>query len=118
MIRSIIFSAMVCVGIVAVLFSVTVNLFVDDIVNATNLSVVLGEPIETYKLEIMAIMAGGKLLIVPLWLQITAGSIGCLLVWLGVQGFILNGQGLSLKEILTLRFWTRVQAKFVYDSDQ
>lgn len=115
MIRSIIFSAMILVGIIAFLFSVTVNLYVDDIVQGTNLSVVLGEPIEKYRLEIMAIMSGGKLLIVPLWIQITVGSIGCLLVWLGAQGFILKSQGLDLKEVATLKFWTKVQAKFVYE---
>lgn len=117
-VRSVIYSALIAAGILAVIVSLTINLQVDKIIAGTNLKVLLGVPIEQYRNEILALVSGGRLLIVPLWMQMTAGFIGCFLAWLGVQGIMLERQGFGIIELLKPKFWISPQLSLSYNPDK
>ena len=110
-----VYSLLIATGLLLVLMACTVNLMVDQLIENTMISVAYGEPLSNYLLEILAVMSGGTILIVPIWFQLTLGAVGCLALWIGVQGIIFRSEGVSIKVMLTKEYWIQRQKSFKYD---
>jgi hypothetical protein len=113
-----IYSALITAGLILIFVALTINNGVDDLIVNTAISVAFGTPLTDYKDELMAIMAGGKLLVIPLEYQLSVGFLACFMIWIGAQGFCLDKKGLGLSEILKKKFWTEFQNKFYYEPDR
>lgn len=102
-------------GALMVIVSLTINLYVDRLIESTTVAIANGAPINNFLLEIMAVMSGGTLMIIPFWLQLTIGIAGSLIAWIGVQGLVLAWEGLSITTLFTRDYWTKRQNSFTYD---
>lgn len=109
------YSAIATLGALLLFVALTINTKVDMLISNTMISVAYGTPLSTFKNEILAIMSGGKLLIVPWGYQLSVTVLGSFLLWLGVQGFLLHRNGLSLRELLKKDYWLRFHRKLTYD---
>lgn len=108
------FMILAVAGVISALAFSMVNMFIPAMVNDIHIAIANGVSINEFSKLILGVNMNGKIRFIDMNIAAALSILSLLLAYIGTQGFLLSRKGLSLRHLVSKKYWSFFNWSFSY----